>query len=257
VKVFHCDHCQHLIFFESTTCLNCQRPLAYLPEFGIVGSLDAVKGANEYTSPLPRIAGKRFRLCENYTANNVCNWAVPADSESTFCPSCVLTRTIPDLSMLKNKERWAKLETAKRRLIYTLMGLNLPISAKTETAPDGLIFDFLADPPQGTPDAQKVLTGHDNGVITLNVAEADDPEREQRRVELGEGYRTLLGHFRHEVGHYYWDRLIGNTDRLQAFRKLFGDESADYGEALQNHYKNGPPADWQNRFVSSYASSHP
>jgi len=102
-----------------------------------------------------------------------------------------------------------------------------------------------------------VRTGHDNGVITLNLAEADDAIREQRRTELGEPYRTLLGHFRHEVGHYYWDRLVRDGGRLEQFRDCFGDETQDYAEALQTYYTDGPPVDWRDRFVSAYASAHP
>ena len=96
-----------------------------------------------------------------------------------------------------------------------------------------------------------------NGVITLNVAEADDVERERRRHQLHEPYRTLLGHFRHESGHYYWDRLVKDSSRIGKFRELFGDDRQDYSQALQNHYDQGPPGDWQQRFVTTYASSHP
>jgi hypothetical protein len=101
------------------------------------------------------------------------------------------------------------------------------------------------------------MTGHDNGVITLSVAEGDDAEREKRRTTLGEQYRTLVGHFRHELGHYYWDRLVRDGGRLDGFRAVFGDERADYGEALQLHYKQGPSADWNLHSISAYASSHP
>jgi len=102
-----------------------------------------------------------------------------------------------------------------------------------------------------------VMTGHDNGLITLNLAEADDAERERQRHQMDEPYRTLLGHFRHEIAHYYWSRLVANSDRLQEFRDVFGDERKDYGAALQQHYANGPPADWPTHFVTAYASSHP
>ena len=107
------------------------------------------------------------------------------------------------------------------------------------------------------PGAPSILTGHDNGVITINVAEADDAERERRRLQMHEPYRTLLGHFRHEVGHYYWDRLIKDSPRLEAFRAVFGDERKDYAQALQEYYQQGPPANWQQQFISIYASSHP
>jgi hypothetical protein len=117
------------------------------------------------------------------------------------------------------------------------------------------VFEFLADPPaQGTP---KVMTGHDNGLITIALVEADDVEREKRRKAMGEPYRTLLGHFRHEIGHHYWDILVRDGGRLEACRAVFGDDSQEYGEALQRHYKEGPPTDWQQNFVSAYATTHP
>ena len=65
---------------------------------------------------------------------------------------------------------------------------------------------------------------------------------EKIRHDLHEPYRTLLGHFRHEVGHYYWDRLVRDSGWLQPFRELFGDERADYAAALKLNYENGPPA---------------
>jgi hypothetical protein len=135
--------------------------------------------------------------------------------------------------------------------MYTLLNLRLPTAPKSRDA-RGLAFEFLADQP-----GAQTLTGHADGVITINLAEADDAERERRRRALGEPYRTLLGHMRHEVGHYYWDRLIDGTDRHGEFRALFGDERDDYEAALQRHYANGPAADWQTQFVSAYASAHP
>ena len=102
-----------------------------------------------------------------------------------------------------------------------------------------------------------MVTGHADGVITLDLAESDDVHRERRRAELGEPYRTLLGHFRHEIGHYYWPILVERAGALERCRALFGDERADYGEALERHYADGPPADWAERHVSAYATMHP
>jgi hypothetical protein len=254
MKVFHCDHCGQLVFFENTHCVFCDRRLAYLPDLGVVASLDAGPVEGQFSSPLPRAEGRQYRLCANYTQHNVCNWGIAANSPDAYCQSCRLTQTIPDLSQPNHQMLWGKLEMAKRRLAYTLLGLNLPLASREDAPETGLSFEFLAD---GTAEKEKVLTGHADGVITVNIAEADDAEREKRRVQLGEPYRTLLGHFRHEVGHYYWTLLIENSDRLEAYRALFGDERADYGEALKAHYNNGPATDWQQRFVTSYASSHP
>ena len=196
---------------------------------------------------------ERYRFCAN-AAHDVCNWLVNAQHSESFCAACRHNRMIPDLSAPDNLAHWRMIESAKHRLFYTLIKLRLPLVTKIED-PDGLAFDFIAEP--ATPAAGPVMTGHDNGLITINLAEADDAERERQRHQMGEPYRTLLGHFRHEIGHYYWSRLVANSDRLQEFRDVFGDERKDYGTALQEHYANGPPADWPNHFVTSYASAHP
>jgi hypothetical protein len=153
---------------------------------------------------------------------------------------------------MKNHERWEKLELAKRRCIYTFLKLGLPIESAPGSNEPSLKFSFLQDK-ENAP----VKTGHENGMITVNVAEADDDEREHRRLTFHEPYRTLVGHFRHESGHFYWDRLIANSPNLNRFRELFGDETADYDAALQAYYKQGAPAGWQTRTVTAYASSHP
>ena len=256
MKVFHCDHCDHLVFFENIKCVKCTAPLAFLPDLKVVASLDPAKEGGLFTTPIPRAGGKTCRLCMNYATHNICNMAVAAEDPNPLCISCRLTRMIPNLSKPGNREAWYKLELAKRRLVYTLHGLSLPLQSKTDDPDRGLAFEFLADPED--PTAPKVMTGHDDGVITLSLAEADDAEREKRRVSLQEPFRTLLGHFRHEIGHYYWDRLILTDEtRLAAFRKLFGNEREDYGEALKQHYQQGPPADWADHFGTPYAASHP
>lgn len=254
MKVFHCDHCRALVFFENVRCVKCDHALAYLPDLAVVGSLS--QGPDRlWVSPIERAQGGKYRLCQNYVEHDICNWAVPAEDPNPLCASCRLTRTIPDLSQPGNKEAWYKLETAKRRLVYTLLQLGCPVQSKAEDAERGLAFEFLAD--SGAPGAPRITTGHANGVITLNVAEADDAERERRRLNLHEPYRTVLGHLRHEIGHYYWDRLVQGSPRLEPFRKLFGDERKDYASSLEEHYNNGPPANWQQSFVSAYATSHP
>ena len=253
MKVFHCDHCGHLLFFENTQCVKCGRLVAYLPDLELVGSLDRNPepptdgAAVTWRSPLAAAEGRAYRLCENYAAQGVCNWAVDASDPHTFCVSCRLTHVIPDLTTGDHRPAWYRLEAAKRRLIFTLLRLRLPIVNRTEDPDSGLAFEFKSD----------ALTGHATGVITVNLAEADDAERERRRTSLHEPYRTLVGHFRHEIGHYYWDRLITGGHALERFRATFGDERRDYGEALKAYYANGPAADWQERFISAYASAHP
>jgi hypothetical protein len=253
MKIFHCTHCQHSVFFENTICVHCQHTLAYLPDLATVGSLDRV-GQNLWRCPILE-QEQMYRLCENYIREDVCNWAVPADEPHALCRACRFTQVVPDRSQPRNKEAWYKLEVAKRRLLYSLLGLGCPVRNRVEDPERGLGFEFLAIT-EG-PGARPLLTGHADGVITINVAEADDAERERRRQQLHEPYRTLLGHFRHEVGHYYWDRLMKEKVGIDAFRGCFGDERKDYARALQAHYQQGPPTGWQQRFVSPYASSHP
>jgi hypothetical protein len=203
---------------------------------------------------------RRYRLCHNHVAYQACNFAVPADDPNPLCIACRQTRLLPDLTDTANLGRWYRIEVAKRRLFYTLAQLGLVRAQAPGDAPsanpsgtNGPIFEFLADLPGSIP----VMTGHSAGVITLNVAEADDDERTRRRIALHEPYRTLLGHLRHESGHYYWDRLVREQGRVDTFKELFGDPELDYEQALQRHYAEGPPADWAERHVSAYATSHP
>ncbi len=198
-----------------------------------------------------------YRLCANYTDQDVCNWAVPGADPISLCQSCRLTSTIPDLATPGSREAWAKLETAKRRVVYALQNLGLPLRGKSTDPQRGLEFRFLSDAINAYGDRSRVLTGHDNGVITINVAESDDVYREHQRLSHHEPYRTLLGHFRHETGHYYWDYLISQSDRLHEFRRIFGDETADYQVALQRHYNEGPPPNWSDNFISAYSTMHP
>ncbi|HSV52837.1 MAG TPA: putative zinc-binding metallopeptidase, partial [Burkholderiaceae bacterium] len=187
--------------------------------------------------------------CHNHTVYQACNFAVQADDPNPLCVSCRQTRLLPDLSVADNLAHWCRVEVAKRRLYYTLAKLEL-----LQAAPNGPVFEFLAD----LPGAPGVMTGHRDGVITLNIAEADDEECTRRRIALHEPYRTLLGHLRHESGHYYWETLIRAQDRTDEFNAVFGDASIDYTHALQRHYANdGTAQDWHRDHVSAYATSHP
>jgi len=259
VKIFSCSACDGVLFFENTHCTGCKRVVAYLPDQTAASSLDPMPkdggdAADLFVSTLPAARKRRYRLCRNYTEHGVCNWAIPADDANAFCLSCRLTTVIPDLSQSGTKGAWQRLENAKRRLLYTLFALSLPVQSKLERPEDGLAFAFKQDEDGGM---TKVLTGHDRGLITINLREADSSVREKTREELGEAYRTLLGHFRHESGHYYWTRLIQTSRRIEPFRRMFGDERLDYDKAVQHHYAQGPSPDWPVRFVSAYASLHP
>ncbi len=258
VKTFHCTHCQHLVFFENIRCLNCGHALAYLPDRNLMAAVQASEdGLWRYEGPGGQ--DQAYRLCANYDRENVCNWAVSQEDPQTLCRSCRLTHVIPDLSVPGNSFAWYRLEVAKRRLVYTLLGFGLPVAGKNDaTDPNdtGVEFQFLEDPASG--DGRRVLTGHDNGLITINVAEADDVRREQQRQLQNEQYRTLLGHFRHEIGHYYWDRLIkvgaaaGSLPPV-VWRRA-GGLPAGPAEALP---ERPAAATGKTNFISAYATCHP
>jgi hypothetical protein len=252
MKTYQCDGCGNLIFFENVICVNCSHPLGFIP--GELRLCALEPAGNETWRPLASaVRGQLYRKCANEQQHQICNWMVTAEDKNQFCVSCQLTEIIPDLTVAGNKERWHRLEMAKRRVVFTLLRLGLPMEGAGDEKRPPLRFRFLGDVAGGKP----MFTGHENGLITINIAEADDDERERRRVSLHEPYRTLLGHLRHEVSHYYWDRLIANSPWLSRFRALFGDENRDYGADLQAYYQQGPSADWQSKYVSAYASSHP
>jgi len=190
-------------------------------------------------------------ICANRLTAVRCNWIALPENKQGYCLSCAMSKTIPTLSKPENHERWRKLEEAKRRLIYDLLLLGLPVDA------DRLTFHFKEDR-RTNPDVSEhhVSTGHSSGAITINAAEADEVFREQMRQAMNEPWRTLLGHLRHESGHYYFTQLVDDENRAEV-REVFGDESRDYDAALQYHYANGPPADWSATYISAYASSHP
>ncbi len=249
MRPFTCTNCGNRLFFENGRCESCGASLGFLPAETAVITL--APGPEPDLWARADGAPGLYRFCAN-AAHDVCNWLVEDGSEEPFCACCRTNLTVPDLTVEGNAERWRRIEVAKHRLAYSLIRWNLPIVTRAEEPETGLAFEFLADAPD-----EPVMTGHDNGLITLNIAEADDALREKARAEMGEPYRTLLGHFRHEIGHYYWDRLVSDGGRLAACRAVFGDDSMDYGEALDRHYEEGAPPDWEERFVSAYATMHP
>lgn len=242
MHVFFCSRCESLVFFENFQCLSCGSRLGFAPDISDLTALDP-------EGDLWRAVGRPknealYRRCANDLQHAACNWLIPAADPEELCVSCRHNDVIPDLTVPGNLQLWAKIESAKRRTAYTLLQLSL-LGAGSEK----LRFNFMG--------GKDVLTGHADGVITVNIAEADDVERERRRVSLHEPYRTLLGHFRHEIGHFYWDLLVPEGPAREKFRALFDDETRDYGEALKKHYASGPPADWQLNFISAYAAAHP
>jgi hypothetical protein len=297
MQLFACDYCRAPVYFDNYKCMSCGHALAFLPDQRTMSALEPLPIQQEasaqaavdempagppqepangaetapgqqsqesgqeppvtpQTAPVRYQAiaasGRIYRMCQNHIEHAACSWAVPDEDPEPLCLACRLNNVIPDLTKKEQKEAWLRLEAAKRRLLYSLFLLKLPVESRAERPDDGLAFAFMA----GAKD-EPVFTGHSDGLITINVAEADDPFREKIRAQLGEAYRTVLGHFRHEIGHYFWDRLVKDSDWLEEFRSLFGDETLDYQEALDRHYKEGAPQDWGQRFVSQYASMHP
>jgi hypothetical protein len=241
MKLFRCANCANIVYFENRFCGRCGARFGYDPARN-----DFVcESSDSKASPVA------FKLCAN-SEFDACNWLADPESSRGLCLSCQHNGIIPDLSDSVRLDLWRKTEVAQHRLFYSLLRWKLPLRTRIEDPSHGLVFDILADPANG-----KVLTGHDEGLITIALAEADDLERENRRISMGEPYRTLLGHFRHEVGHYFWEVLIREGEKLESFRQVFGDEQVDYGAAIAAHYANGSPANWQEVFVSAYASCHP
>ena len=247
MKLYKCQHCSNLLYFESVACEACGRKAGYLPEHRVVSAVEP-DGANWIALA---DSANRHRFCANWE-KRACNWMVPVESPTALCRACQHNRTIPDLSDPHRHALWMKLEEAKRRLFYSLMKMTLPLPTPASGDPEPLVFDFLGD--HGS---RKVVTGHESGLITISLKEADDAEREKMRTSMHEPYRTLLGHLRHEVGHFYWDRLVRDSSRLEEFRALFGDDRADYQAAMTAYYESGPAPDWQSAFVSGYATMHP
>jgi hypothetical protein len=258
--LFRC-RCGRPLFFRNSKCLGCGAEVGYDPELALL--LILPDGATPPCRISPgrgrRGAERTYLRCANYSRATGCNWLVAvADNSSSAaalqCASCRLTRITPDLSVAENGVWWARIEDAKRQLVSTLITLGLPVRARTTEDPQrGLAFDLLRSPPDGP----HVITGHADGVVTIDIEEADDATREKRRAAMHEPYRTMLGHLRHEIGHYYWYRLISDSRWLGEFRELFGDDRADYDAALRKHHDEGPISDWALAYVSAYASAHP
>jgi hypothetical protein len=244
MRNFSCSKCGNKVYFKNVKCLKCGHALGFDAQALTIVALVPGSDATLYK----RVTGNtrdQLRYCSN-TFHGACNWLTRADDANTLCVACDLNRTIPNLAEPGNLQAWQDLERAKKRLVYSLLRFKLPVD--TSPAPPGrLVFDFT----------RNTTTGHLDGVITINIMEADAVERERQRQHFDEPYRSLLGHLRHESGHYYWQVLVENAGLVDEFRALFGDERADYLGALAQHHSNGPAPDWQDRHVSAYASAHP
>ena len=254
MKRFFCQ-CGQEVFFDNNYCESCRRTLGYEPYKAAIISLEAGEG-DIWISAVDQL---QYRLCDNRSRFGICNGLVALGNGgvpvSGLCLACSLNRTIPDLSKEDNKHHWKTIELAKRRLIYGLLQLGLPLNAPVAAYPKGLLFDFLEDR-RSNPNVPEefVTTGHQDGVITVNILEADEVQRAWQKQLSSERYRTVLGHMRHEAGHYYFELLVRD---LQSFQTLFGDSSLPYENALQHYYRNGPLDGWQQQYISAYASAHP
>jgi len=205
MRAFTCPVCRHLVTFESTECLHCGTALAF-------------DWAAREPAPLTAACANRELIA--------CNGASAGDA---LCPACRLTRTRPADDDAAGLAQFAAAEAAKRRLVFELLELGLPVQGYRERD-GGLAFEFLSST------VEPVTTGHADGVVTLDLAEADAVSREQRRTELDEPYRTLLGHMRHEIGHYYQPILAPEgSDALERCRALLGDERENYAAAMERH----------------------
>ena len=253
MKLFVCQSCGNVLYFENRACERCGHRVAFLPEKETMSAIEPDGQGDGGTWATLADKGKGRMLCRN-AEYDACNWLTDASDTTGFCRACRHNGIVPDLSDPAQLAGWRELEVAKHRLFYSLIRWKLPLQTRQENPEHGLIFNFLADDPNS---GHRVMTGHDNGLITIALTETDEIERERRRLEMGEPYRTLLGHFRHEVGHYFWDVLVRDGGKLEECRAVFGDDSTDYGQALQRHYAEGAPPDWQQNFVSAYATMHP
>ncbi len=253
MKNFHCGRCGAQIFFESTSCLGCGAMLAYLPLQCRMAGFEAIDGSNRWGCLGGEGDGGVYKKCANYDNHGTCNCVLEVDDPQELCPSCRQTAVIPSLADARNVAYWRSLESAKRWLLYSLQSMRLnPFAMRPDGSPD-MKFQFM----ESGPVDGHILTGHDDGVITINLAEADPVERERHKENMREPYRTLLGHFRHESGHFYFQRLVANSKWIEGFRARFGDERMDYSESLQRYYAEERFNAQYENFISAYASSHP
>ncbi|MDZ4852736.1 MAG: putative zinc-binding metallopeptidase [Pirellulaceae bacterium] len=244
MRTFKCI-CGNKLFFDNTRCIGCDRATALCPNCRQV--TPRVESTDNTFQCANDKCSAKLRLCEN-AQYDACNCGIDAADNASLCKYCRLNAIIPDLSIEENRSNWQKLEAAKRRVLYALEDLGFRIDSKELP----LSFEFKSDV------AEKVSTGHAEGCITICLNEADSVKREQVRVQFGEPHRTLVGHFRHELGHYYWGLLVAHN-YLRQFRSLFGDETnPTYTTARNAYYQNGNEVlDWHATHISRYSTMHP
>ncbi len=133
MKLYTCSYCHSLIYFENNICLHCGYSLGF-----DASSLSLITLIPEGDNVYSNIQNKKekFRYCKN-SEYGACNWLVPASSGAEYCPACELNRIIPDLKNEENLKRWKNIEIAKHRLVYSLLRLRLPVSAKKDDEESG------------------------------------------------------------------------------------------------------------------------
>ena len=264
MKKFSCG-CGATVFFENNQCVACDAEIGWCPACNTLRALTSGEDGQYYCGEAS--CGAALTKCYNYAEEHVCNRCVLTGNVSsdgrTFCDYCRFNDTIPDLTVEGNREKWQSLENAKRRLFYTLDLLRAPYGHANDGFSPPLSFDFKGDTKKkrllwlNVRQSEQVYTGHADGKVTINIREADDVEREKTRVAFGEAHRTVIGHFRHEMGHYYWDLLVEGQCEQECIA-VFGDHNnPDYGTALESYYEAGPKPDWKNDYISGYATMHP
>ncbi|MBW9115807.1 putative zinc-binding metallopeptidase [Rhizobium cauense] len=251
MRLFVCDNCDHVVHFDNRQCVRCGHRLGFLPNGLRMHAVQQDGDIWQYAAQPDLV-----RFCAN-AGLDICNWLVEDGDAGDYCVACRHNRLVPNSATQDGVDRWRRISQAQRHLFYSLLRWRLPHPDRTQDPAGGLVFDFLEDVVQDDGSVVPAMTGHEEGLIAIRAAEADDLTREQARTSMDEPYRTLLGHFRHETGHFMWNRLVRDRNNFDGFRAVFGDEREDYSEALAQHYANGALPGWQDSFVSAYASAHP
>ena len=252
MRLYACGKCGNPIHFDNRSCIACGSQLGFSTDTLTMHALEPSGTGWRTIAP----HAQEVVFCAN-AGDDICNWLVPSGDTNAYCVACRYNRIVPVTDNPEGLARWQRIGQAQRHLFYSLLCWRLPIPGRDVDPQGGLVFDFLADEVDANGNVIPAMTGHEDGLISLRAAEANDEVRESVRVSMGEPYRTLLGHLRHEIGHFYWAQLVRDEATLARARALFGDEREDYAAALQRNYEQGPPADWQSRFISTYASCHP
>lgn len=269
MKTFMCSCTGNpALFFESNSCYNCGRVVGITDNFQLVQPFNFDQLTGNYF--LDNSDDIQYKKCQNFLNYQACNGMIQVGATDekgaliNYCFSCRYNDTIPNLSIRGHLPLWIKMENAKRRALYTLKALSLPLQNIYQDPFYGITFTFGVDSDVNDHfktrlhNGPAITTGHNCGHITINLAEADDVARSKIKMDMGENYRTLLGHFRHEFGHYYFDVLIAdNTYNYNMYKDCFNDVGQDYTMAQNDYYKYSSPENWQQEYISEYATMHP